>query len=183
MSLLTNSPNTPHLLASFQSPFALHLILDYIPNGTLWDLLSSLPPPPTPSSPPPGLAEDDVRYWSLGIVDALGWMHNHGWAHRDVKPQNLLIDGRGGGSRPRVLLTDFGSAAKVFREGGNKLARKDCLWPVGTPDYIAPEVLEASEEAMVRAEEEDEDVNEGTAADVEGSYGVDVDWWALGVII
>ena len=80
-------------------------------------------------------------------------------------------------------MTDFGSAAKVWREGGRKLARKDCLWPVGTPDYIAPEVLEASEEAMVRAEEEDEDGDEGRVKDVEGSYGVNVDWWALGVVL
>lgn len=82
-----------------------------------------------------------------------------------------------------MLLTDFGSAAKVLKEGGTKLARRDCLWPVGTPDYIAPEVLESSEEALVQAEEEDEDRTVRPTDEEEEGYGVGVDWWSMGVVI
>lgn len=187
LSLLSLSSNTPHLLASFQSSYALHLVLDYIPNGTLWDLLSSLPSNP---SHPSGLAEDDVRFWSLSLVSALAWIHEQGWAHRDVKPHNLLVDARDG-QAPRVLLTDFGSAAKVSKRGGSRLLRRDCLWLVGTPDYIAPEVLEANEEALVRAEEEEEEEDEDGDGDKtirpgseeEEGYGVQIDWWSMGVVI
>ena len=90
-----------------------------------------------------------------------------------------------------MLLTDFGSAAKVLqREGGRgRLGRRDCLWPVGTPDYIAPEVLESSEEALVTAEEEEEEEGDETVRpgeerkEEEGGYGVGVDWWSMGVVI
>lgn len=106
-----------------------------------------------------------------------------------MKPHNLLIDAREG-QEPRILLTDFGSAAKVLREGGTRLGRRDCLWPVGTPDYIAPEVLESSEEALVRAEEEEDEDGDETVRpggerreEEEGGYGVGVDWWSMGVVI
>lgn len=64
---------------------------------------------------------------------ALHDLHQMGFVHRDVKPDNILLDRCG-----HIKLADFGSAAKLDSQG----VVKDYL-PVGTPDYVAPEVLQS----------------------------------------
>jgi serine/threonine-protein kinase len=66
------------------------------------------------------------------IAEALAAAHEQGVVHRDVKPENVLIDAVG-----RGRLTDFGIARLV---DGPKRARATRI--VGTPDYLAPEVIE-----------------------------------------
>ncbi|CED83110.1 DNA polymerase delta, regulatory subunit 55 [Phaffia rhodozyma] len=188
LALTTNSIFSPQILCAFQSPLSLHLIMDFIPYGTLWDVLIS-----TPSS---RLPESDVRYWSVGMVCAVEWLSDNGWAHRDLKPHNFLIRPGENNRMPRAVLTDFGTAAQALPEGRNKnrkvLPITACLWPVGTPDYIAPEILEAHEDALVRAEEDEERAEDSEEKSEEGGksrsaetegYGIQVDWWSLGVII
>ncbi|WP_041259639.1 serine/threonine-protein kinase [Pseudofrankia inefficax] len=68
------------------------------------------------------------------VLDALTVVHGQGVVHRDVKPENILVDTTDPG-RPQAMLTDFGIARLTY---GAAITRRTGL--IGTPRYMAPEL-------------------------------------------
>lgn len=85
-----------------------------------------------------GIEIDLVYKWIEQICDALFYAHSMGVIHRDIKPANILITEKGD-----VKITDFGLAKLT---GGNITDEHSRLtktnMAMGTPDYVAPEILE-----------------------------------------
>ena len=95
------------------------------------------------------LHELEVRYYIHQIILALEYLHKNRIIHRDLKLGNLFIN-----EKMEIKLGDFGLATKLDFDGERK--RTIC----GTPNYIAPEVLDGKE-----------------------GHSYEVDIWSLGVII
>ena len=70
-------------------------VLDLAPHGDLADLVKKYG----------SLSLRCARWYTAQIVDAILWVHSQGIVHRDMKPENVLLD-----NELRVKLTDFGSA-------------------------------------------------------------------------
>ncbi|ORY34761.1 kinase-like domain-containing protein [Naematelia encephala] len=104
------------------------------------------------------------------------WRPSNGFTNKD-----LCID-----RSANLLLTDFGSAAPLLddtsatdkRHAVGKVPWRYCEQPVGTPDYIAPEVLQIAEEAFIASESSLYPQDDSRAG-----YDVAVDWWSLGVTL
>jgi eukaryotic-like serine/threonine-protein kinase len=86
---------------------------------------------------------DAVRITSE-ISSALGHAHRHGIVHRDVKPENILLEDR------QAVLADFGVARAINVAGGERLTSAGLA--VGTPAYMSPEEASGSEAVDGRAD-------------------------------
>lgn len=187
--------HTPQLLAAFQSPGSVHIVMEYFPAGDLDSLLSSAV---QASDEYEGksrggglLAEDWVVRYAVDIVAAVAWVHQLGFVHRDIKPSNFLLHRTG-----RLKLCDFATCApfSTFSHGG---VPQRCVLayysqrPAGTCDYIAPEILRCEERRIASdcpspLELQSPGV-QGTHAqpdtEAPGGYGPAVDWWSVGVVL
>lgn len=127
---------------AFQDQKYLYMVMDYMPGGDLVSLMSNFDIP-----------EKWAKFYTMEIVLALDVIHGMGFVHRDVKPDNMLIDKYG-----HLKLADFGTCMRMGPDG---LVRASNA--VGTPDYISPEVLQSQ--------------------NGEGAYGRECDWWAVGIFL
>jgi serine/threonine-protein kinase len=78
---------------------------------------------------------DRATHITLGICEALEYIHSKGVVHRDLKPENIMVD-----SEDRVKLIDFGIAGS---EGMRRLTFARLTAAMGTPDYISPEQVKS----------------------------------------
>ena len=177
MLALSEDPSIAMLYDSFQTSTHLYMVMEFLAGGDLMSLLVRLDT----------LPEYACKFYIAEIAQALQAVHDHGYAHRDVKPDNVLLGGDG-----HVKLTDLGLCVRVARQNAEtppqhvapystftergdtdpaspgfgeedtpkKRSRELAYSTVGTPDYIAPEVLRP-----------------------QVGYGFACDWWSLGVIM
>lgn len=89
----TQSPFVVKLFFTFQSSDNLYLVMEYLPGGDCASLVKTLG----------GITEDWARRFLAEVVNGLEMLHQKGVVHRDMKPDNLLIDQHG-----HLKLTDFG---------------------------------------------------------------------------
>lgn len=174
---LADNPWVVNLNYSFQDDKNLYLVMEFLQGGDLMTVLMDKDI----------LSEDATRFYIAEIAMAILSVHRLNYVHRDLKPDNILLDTQG-----HIKLSDFG-LCKAFDNGGSYLdqyksvakdaagkdikdsktaqsyAPKRKQWKqrgrqlaystVGTPDYIAPEVF------------------------AQTGYGQECDWWSLGVIM
>ncbi|KAJ1612966.1 protein kinase [Cryptosporidium canis] len=139
-------PNIVSLVDFSDSGDTFYLVMDLVRGGELFYKIVECG----------SLSESSTRFILKQVVEALIYMHQKEIIHRDLKPENILIDRSLPGDYFLIKVADFG-VAKFLRQGYTQARTL-----VGTPQYWAPEVLNAS--------------NTGE------SYGTEADLWSLGVL-
>ncbi|CAO3641170.1 unnamed protein product [Mucor hiemalis] len=129
------NPFLVNLWGTFQDDANLYMVMDYVPGGELFSVLRKSKRFP----------DHVAKFYAAEVALAIEYLHNKDIVYRDLKPENLLLDVNG-----HIKITDFGFAKYV----------PDITWTLcGTPDYLAPEVIQSK------------------------GYGKAVDWWSLGILI
>jgi serine/threonine-protein kinase len=93
------------------------------------------------------LPVDNVRRWLLEVSDALAYAHSRGVVHRDIKPDNILLDGIDG----RALVTDFG-IARAATDSGEQSRLTATGMAIGTPAYMSPEQASGDRDLDARSD-------------------------------
>merc|ERR1712165_74131 len=107
------------LYRTFKDRKYVYLLMEPCLGGELWTILRDK-----------GWFDDSTtRFYISCVVSAFDYLHSRGIIYRDLKPENLLLDGTG-----YVKLVDFGFAKKL------QVGRKTWTF-CGTPEYVAPEVI------------------------------------------
>ena len=148
------SPWIVELKASFQDDDYLYLVMEFLPGGDFMCLLMKKDI----------LTEAEAKFYMAELILSIESVHKLDCIHRDIKPDNILIDKDG-----HIKLSDFGLAKisdKIFEQNSltprkpnpKKKSHQKLDSCVGTAFYVAPEVLKKK------------------------GYGPDIDWWSAGVI-
>ncbi|ANM64430.1 Protein kinase domain [Arabidopsis suecica] len=120
-----NHKNIVKYLGSLKTKTHLHIILEYVENGSLANIIK-----PNKFGPFP---ESLVTVYIAQVLEGLVYLHEQGVIHRDIKGANILTTKEG-----LVKLADFGVATKLNEADFNTHS------VVGTPYWMAPEVIELS---------------------------------------
>lgn len=130
MRMLNHAALLP-LLCSFVHDEQLWMVMPYVQGGSVLNIMRF--------AYPEGLEEPVIATIMRDVLKALDYLHRHDIIHRDIKAGNILLDNAG-----HVLLADFGVAANLERGGswGHKMLGRTTF--VGTPCWMAPEVMEQS---------------------------------------
>jgi serine/threonine-protein kinase len=93
------------------------------------------------------LPVDQVRRWLVEMSEALAYAHARGVIHRDIKPDNILVDAIDG----RAVVTDFG-IARAATEGGDTARLTATGMAIGTPAYMSPEQASGDRDVDARSD-------------------------------
>jgi serine/threonine protein kinase len=121
-----------------------YIVLELCPNGSLMDMVKKRR----------YITEPEVRFWTVQMAGAIKYMHAKGIIHRDLKMGNIFLD-----KDMNIKIGDFGLAALLMSGKDMVAVRRTTL--CGTPNYIAPEILEKNK----------------------GGHDHAVDIWSLGIIM
>ncbi|KAH8815219.1 hypothetical protein F5884DRAFT_771577 [Xylogone sp. PMI_703] len=137
-------PNIVQFHRAFAYQECTYIVLELCPNGSLMDMVKRRR----------FITEPEVRYYTVQMAGAIKYMHGKGIIHRDLKMGNIFLD-----KDMNIKVGDFGLAALLMSDKDMVACRRTTL--CGTPNYIAPEILEKGK----------------------GGHDHAVDIWSLGIII
>ncbi|KAJ6628969.1 Citron Rho-interacting kinase [Pseudolycoriella hygida] len=155
---------------AFQDKDHLYLVMEYLPGGDLLSLMIRNGP----------FDEDLARFYIAEMTLAINALHIMGYVHRDIKPENICLDRFG-----HLKLADFGNALQLNKDG-NAIT----LSPVGTPDYIAPELLQTftntkltkSIHGVSRIDSSQNKYPNQENIEEDEQFQISCDYWSMGVI-
>jgi len=124
-----NHPAIPKLYAAFRDDEMQYLVLELCAGGELWEYVRNA-----------GCAENLARHYLAQLLEALSYLRDLQIVHRDVKAENVLIHQHGA-----AKLVDYGTCKDLanphIKGAGTKSFRKVQEDHVGTPNFMAPEVI------------------------------------------
>jgi serine/threonine-protein kinase len=118
-----NHPNIVPIYTVEEKDNLVYFVMAYIKGDNLGQRLQQHGP----------IAPVEVRRILREVADALAYAHNRNVIHRDIKPDNIIIDEETG----RAMVTDFGIARALTDSGDSRLTATGMA--IGTPAYMSPE--------------------------------------------